>query len=55
MRHFITYPTNSTYACGANAVGRRNSRLDPDPNETSCRDCMETEAWKDAFAGVSVD
>lgn len=38
--HFLTYPTSSTYLCGADAVGRRNTRVDPDPANTSCAACL---------------
>ena len=39
MQHFIGYPTNSSYLCGADAVGRRNTRTDTDPSLTTCRAC----------------
>ena len=31
MQHFISYPTNSSYLCGADTIGRRDSRTDTDP------------------------
>lgn len=45
MQHFLSYPTNSTYACGADAVGRRRSRIDTNPFLTECVKCMRSVTW----------
>lgn len=39
MQHFIGYPTNSSYLCGEDSIGRRNTRTDTDPTLTTCRAC----------------
>lgn len=39
--HYLTWPTAETYACGANAVGRRNTRTDTDIHLTTCAPCIE--------------
>lgn len=39
MQHFIGYPTNSSYLCGKDAIGRRNTRTDTNPALTTCRAC----------------
>jgi hypothetical protein len=57
MQHFATYP-GSTFVCGANATGRRNSLRDADPDVTTCPRCQASEAWKaayDASAHVPVE
>lgn len=38
-QHYLTYPTNSAAVCGADMVGRRNSRTDSDPAATTCPEC----------------
>lgn len=43
-QHFTTYGAAETFACGADAVGQRNTRLDEDPTQTTCTRCMGTEA-----------
>lgn len=40
IQHFIYYPTNDTFACGINAVGRRSTRLDTNPDLTTCARCQ---------------
>lgn len=57
MQHFIFHPTNSTFACGADAVGRRNTRLDTDPWQTSCGRCIEAMAAanRELPAGTKVE
>lgn len=40
MQHYLTDGRSSTYLCGANAWGRRNTRTDCDENETTCRRCL---------------
>lgn len=40
IQHFIHDGRSETYACGANATGRRNTRLDTDPALTTCRHCL---------------
>ena len=42
-QHYMTHPTNETAVCGANMIGRRNSRLDSDAEATTCPECM---AWQ---------
>lgn len=37
--HYLTWPTAESYACGANAVGRRNTRTDTDRTQTTCEQC----------------
>lgn len=32
---------SSTYACGRDAVGRRSTRTDTDPKQTTCPQCLE--------------
>lgn len=53
MQHFIGDPRSESFVCGADAVGRRNTRLDMDTSETTCRDCCDTleycGAWLDAL------
>jgi len=44
MQHFALYP-GSTFACGADAFGQRNSLLDQDTSKTTCERCKATEAW----------
>ena len=46
MQHFIGYPTNSSYVCGADAIGRRNTRTDTDPALTTCRACKADPSFK---------
>lgn len=41
--HWLTWPTSSTYACGADAVGRRNTRTDTDKSNTTCFRCLEVQ------------
>lgn len=38
-QHFIHEGRSETYACGANAVGRRNTPLDTNPELTTCPRC----------------
>lgn len=38
--HFLHWPTSSTYLCGADAVGRRSTRRDGDPENTTCARCL---------------
>ncbi|UYL87485.1 hypothetical protein SEA_PUREGLOBE5_122 [Arthrobacter phage Pureglobe5] len=45
MEHLLTHPTSDTFACGADAVGRRNPRAQMDPRNTTCRRCVESEAF----------
>jgi hypothetical protein len=47
MQHFSTYP-GSTFVCGADAYGQRNSLRDADPDLTTCPRCKASEAWKAA-------
>lgn len=47
MQHFQPYAAD-TFACGAPAIGRRNSRLDADPNATTCARCRNTPQWRNA-------
>lgn len=42
--HYLTDGRSSSYACGANAVGRRNTRTDCDENQTSCTRCLNSPA-----------
>lgn len=46
-RHFLAHGLSESYACGADAVGRRSSDQQ-DPSNTNCRDCRQTDAWQDA-------
>lgn len=39
--HFLTWLTSSTFLCGADAVGRRNTTRDTDHWNTSCVPCMD--------------
>jgi hypothetical protein len=48
MQHFQPYAAD-TFACGADAVGRRNSALDADPNITTCLQCKNTDTWRAAW------
>lgn len=41
MIHFLTYPTASTFICGADAVGRRNTRVQTNSENTTCARCLE--------------
>lgn len=45
MYHFLAHPTDSTYACGVDAVGRRNTRNDTNPYLTECPRCMRSPYW----------
>ena len=38
--HFLTYGAAESYACGADAVGRRSTARDTDPEQTTCVDCL---------------
>ena len=38
--HFLTWPTAGEYACGADAVGRRNTARDTDEKQTTCVNCL---------------
>lgn len=38
--HFLTHGLAESYACGADAVGRRNTGRDTDPGQTTCADCL---------------
>lgn len=38
-QHFIHDGRSETYACGANAVGRRNTRQDTNRELTTCPRC----------------
>lgn len=40
--HYLTGGRSSTYLCGANALGRRNTRTDCDENQTTCPRCLAT-------------
>lgn len=40
--HFLPHPIASEFACGADAVGRRNPRVQCDPNLTTCPNCLNT-------------
>ena len=42
--HYLTDGRSSSYVCGANAVGRRNTRTDCDENQTSCTRCLNSPA-----------
>ncbi|WP_155838820.1 hypothetical protein [Arthrobacter castelli] len=44
MKHYLPHPIASTYACGADAVGRRHHG-DTNPALTECHRCRDTEAW----------
>lgn len=46
MQHYIGYPTNSSYVCGADAIGRRNTRTDTDTTLTTCRACKADPFFK---------
>lgn len=48
MQHFQNFAAG-TFACGYNAVGRRNSWLDADPTLTDCPRCKLTDAWRTAW------
>lgn len=39
--HYLHWPTASTYPCGANAVGRRNTAVDTKAANTSCAHCLK--------------
>lgn len=47
MEHFLPYPTSSTFICGADAVGRRNTRTQTKVENTTCRRCLEQLALDD--------
>ncbi|MGY4541160.1 hypothetical protein ACVWY0_001069 [Arthrobacter sp. UYNi723] len=38
--HHLTWPTSSTYLCGADAVGRRSTERDTDHWNTTCSNCL---------------
>ena len=42
MQHYLTDGRSSTYLCGVNAWGRRNTRTDCDENQTICRRCLDS-------------
>lgn len=42
--HYLTWPTSSTYLCGADAVGRRSTERDTDHWNTTCTDCLNHKA-----------
>jgi hypothetical protein len=37
---FLTYGAAESYACGADALGRRNTARDTDPGQTTCMGCL---------------
>lgn len=41
--HWLTWPTSSTYACGADAVGRRSLPRDTDKTNTTCSRCLDVQ------------
>lgn len=51
MQHYIGPKglTKSYFVCGADAVGRRNTRLDTDPMVTTCAACKRTTWWQEAY------
>lgn len=57
MQHYIGPKgfavTNSTFVCGADAVGRRNTRLDTDPTVTTCAACKRTTWWWEAYQAAT--
>lgn len=55
MQHFITHPLETVFACGADAVGRRNSAKDSDPLDTTCQSCMQTEAWREDMLALELE
>lgn len=56
MQHFIGYPTNSSYLCGADAIGRRNTRTDTDTTLTTCRACKASMYFpKDAAPAAAAE
>lgn len=42
MAHLLHYPTAHRFACGAAAAGRRDTRTQTDPANTTCPHCL---AW----------
>lgn len=40
LQHFIHDGRSTTYACGADALGRRNTRLDTNAELTTCCQCL---------------
>jgi hypothetical protein len=38
--HFLTWGSAESYACGADAVGRRNTARDTDEKQTTCGGCL---------------
>lgn len=40
-QHYLSYPTHATAVCGAEMVGRRNTRRDGDSRLTTCHACNE--------------
>lgn len=55
MQHFIGYPTNSSFLCGASAIGQRNTRTDSDPALTTCRTCQADPHFKQVAAEAAAD
>lgn len=47
--HYLAYPTSSTYACGADAVGRRSTLRDGDPLNTTCSACRRNPVASHAY------
>lgn len=39
--HFLPYPTSGTFLCGFDAVGRRSTRTQTNPDNTTCARCLE--------------
>lgn len=52
MEHLLTHEISSTFACGADAVGRRNWRIQLDPRNTTCRRCKESDAYFEAISHI---
>ena len=48
MEHYLPHPLSGAFACGADAVGRRNTRTQTNPYNTTCARCQETDVWFDA-------
>jgi hypothetical protein len=48
-QHLINWPTDSSFVCRADAVGRHDSRSDIDPTLTDCRRCKASPVWQAAL------
>lgn len=53
--HYLPTGYSTEFICGANAVGRRSTREQMDPANTTCAKCKATEFWQETAAEAGVE